>query len=76
MIGAVTTTETNSEHKKKVRNRIMAMFSIGEMVRIKINGVGYRKGQIVRAGLNSFWVEYKGELYLIATSHLMNWNSK
>lgn len=52
------------------------MFKIGEKVRIKVNGVGFRKGQIARAGLNSFWVEYNGNLYLIATRNLLKWNER
>lgn len=48
--------------------------NVGDKVRIKIDGVGYRRGTIVAPGLNSFWVEYNGNKYLIATRFLVMWN--
>lgn len=52
------------------------MFKEGQKVRVYINGVGYRTAQIVRPALNSFWVEYNGELYLIQTRFLIEWNER
>lgn len=52
----------------------MKKFKAGDKVRIKVSGIGYRKGTIVSEALNSFWVEYKGNKYLIATRFLTEWN--
>lgn len=52
------------------------MFRIGDKVRIKVSGVGFRKGKIVDTGLNSFWVEYNSERYLVARVFLERWNKE
>ena len=52
------------------------MYKVGDKVRVKINGIGYRTGIITRPALNSFWVLYNGEEYLVAVKFLNEWRKK
>ena len=52
------------------------MYKVGDKVRVKINGIGYRTGTITRPALNSFWVLYNGEEYLVAVKFLNEWRIK
>lgn len=52
------------------------MFKVGDKVRVKIIDVGYRTGIITRPALNSFWVLYNGEEYLVAVKFLNKWRKK
>ena len=49
------------------------MYKVGDRVRVKINGIGYRTGIITRPALNSFWVRYNGNEYLVSIKSLNEW---
>ena len=51
----------------------MNKFEPGDRVRVRINGIGYRTAVITRQALNSYWVRYNGNEYLISTKFLDKW---
>ncbi len=49
------------------------MYTIGDKVRVRIQGIGYRTAVITRQGLNSYWVRYNGNEYLVSIKSLNEW---
>ncbi len=49
------------------------MYTIGDKVRVRIQGIGYRVAVITRQGLNSYWVRYNGNEYLVSIKSLNEW---
>lgn len=52
------------------------MYAIGDNVRVRISGIGYRVAVITRPALNSYWVRYNGNEYLISVKFLDKWRKE